>query len=135
MLLFRFSALTFNSHLIHYDQDYARNVEHQPGKTRRVGKYGYRGSSLPLFCIDCLVHGPLSLVWMLNTLHRHLKKVDTNKYIESFEYRCHRPLVVRQPLVVGGKQRSDNFGDYDVWVLDAEGKVAVHGVAAVGFSL
>lgn len=86
-------------------------------------------------CIDCLVHGPLSLVWMLNTLHRHLKKVDTNKYIESFEYRCHRPLVVRQPLVVGGKQRSDNFGDYDIWVLDAEGKVAVHGVAAVGFSL
>ncbi|KAI8344494.1 hypothetical protein BC941DRAFT_408785 [Chlamydoabsidia padenii] len=114
MLLFRFSALTFNSHLIHYDQNYARNVEHQP---------------------DCLVHGPLSFVWMVNTLHRHLKKVDTNKYIESFDYRCHRPLVVRQPLVVGGKQRSDNFGDYDIWVLDAEGKVAVHGVAAVGFSL
>lgn len=40
MLLFRFSALTFNSHLIHYDQDYARNVEHQSGKKRRAGKYG-----------------------------------------------------------------------------------------------
>ncbi|CAO3600662.1 unnamed protein product [Absidia cylindrospora] len=114
IMLFRFSALTFNSHLIHYDQDYSRNVEHQQ---------------------DCLVHGPLSMVWMLNILQRHLRKVDTNKYIASIDYRCLSPLVVRQPLVVAGKQQAENPADYDIWVLNAEGKVAVRGVAAVGFSL
>jgi hydroxyacyl-ACP dehydratase HTD2-like protein with hotdog domain len=72
---------------------------------------------------------------MLNTLQRHLRKVDTNKYIESIEYRCLSPLVVRQPLVIAGKQQAENPGDYDIWVLNAEGKVAVRGVASVGFSL
>ena len=32
ILLFRYSALTFNSHMIHYDQDYARNIEKHPSK-------------------------------------------------------------------------------------------------------
>jgi hypothetical protein len=32
MTLFRYSALTFNSHLIHYDHIYATTVEHHPGK-------------------------------------------------------------------------------------------------------
>ncbi|KAI8098764.1 uncharacterized protein BX664DRAFT_255242 [Halteromyces radiatus] len=114
IMLFRFSALTFNSHLIHYDQQYSKEVERQQ---------------------DCLVHGPLSLTWMLDSLHRHLKKVDTNKYIESLEYRCYRPLIVRQPLVVAGKQQAENPGDFDLWVLDAQGNVAVHGVASVGFSM
>lgn len=31
VLLFRYSALTFNGHRIHYDRDYARNIEHYPG--------------------------------------------------------------------------------------------------------
>ncbi len=30
-LLFRFSALTYNAHRIHYDRDYARDVEGYPG--------------------------------------------------------------------------------------------------------
>ena len=45
VLLFRYSALTFNSHRIHYDQDYARNIEGYP---------------------DLVVHGPLQATLLLN---------------------------------------------------------------------
>jgi 3-methylfumaryl-CoA hydratase len=44
VLLFRYSALTFNGHRIHYDRDYAMGVEH------------YRG---------LVVHGPLQATWLL----------------------------------------------------------------------
>ncbi len=43
MLLFRFSALTCNSHRIHYDRDYAQSIEGYPG---------------------LVVHGPLQAVLM-----------------------------------------------------------------------
>jgi 3-methylfumaryl-CoA hydratase len=45
VLLFRYSALTFNGHRIHYDEPYARAVEGQDG---------------------LLVHGPLQATWLLN---------------------------------------------------------------------
>lgn len=45
ILLFRYSALTFNSHRIHYDQGYACNTEGYPG---------------------IVVHGPLQATWLLN---------------------------------------------------------------------
>jgi 3-methylfumaryl-CoA hydratase len=32
ILLFRYSALTFNSHKIHYDHEYATKIENHPGK-------------------------------------------------------------------------------------------------------
>ncbi|CAO3611839.1 unnamed protein product [Cunninghamella blakesleeana] len=114
VLLFRFSALTFNSHLIHYDQAFAQQVEKQE---------------------DCLVHGPLSFTWLASTLNRHVRKTDTNRHIESLEYRCLSPLVVRHPLEVAGKQRAGSPGTYDLWVLNDKGQIAVHGVANVGFSM
>jgi 3-methylfumaryl-CoA hydratase len=51
VMLFRYSALTFNGHRIHYDADYARNVE------------GYRG---------LLVHGPLTATLLLDLCDRRL---------------------------------------------------------------
>ncbi len=45
VLLFRYSALTFNAHRIHYDESYAREVEHYPG---------------------LVIHGPLQATLMLN---------------------------------------------------------------------
>ena len=45
VLLFRYSAVTFNGHRIHYDQAYARDIEHYDG---------------------LVVHGPLQATWMLN---------------------------------------------------------------------
>jgi 3-methylfumaryl-CoA hydratase len=103
MTLFRFSALTFNSHLIHYDHVYSTTVEHQQG---------------------CLTHGPLSFTLMINQLYGHL---DSSKKITSFNYRCLSPLVVNDEIKVCGKATGAN--EYDLWVLDKNGKVAVKGKA------
>jgi 3-methylfumaryl-CoA hydratase len=45
VMLFRYSALTFNGHRIHYDRDYATGVEHYQG---------------------LVVHGPLQATWLLD---------------------------------------------------------------------
>ncbi len=51
VLLFRYSALTMNSHRIHYDRDYAHDVEGHPG---------------------LLVHGPLIMTLMLDLFRREM---------------------------------------------------------------
>ena len=66
--LSRFSALTFNGHRIHYDADYARQVE------------GYGG---------LVVHGPLQAVAMMNLAAKVLGRVP-----EMFSYRGLSPLIV-----------------------------------------
>jgi 3-methylfumaryl-CoA hydratase len=49
--LFRFSALTYNGHRIHYDQPYATGVEHYPG---------------------LVIHGPLQAMWLMDRwVRRH----------------------------------------------------------------
>ena len=65
--LFRFSAMTFNGHRIHYDVDYARNVE------------GYAG---------LVVHGPLQAVAMLNLAAKVLGDCP-----KVFSYRGMSPLI------------------------------------------
>lgn len=72
-LLFRFSALTYNGHRIHYDRDYARDVEGYPG---------------------LVVHGPLQALAMAEALRaRGLEG-------HAFEYRLLAPLFEHQGLVV-----------------------------------
>lgn len=66
--LFRFSALTFNGHRIHYDVDYARGVE------------GYAG---------LVVHGPMQAVAMMNLAARVLGHAPA-----KFSYRGQSPLIV-----------------------------------------
>lgn len=75
-LLFRFSAVTFNSHRIHYDHDYATRVEHYPG---------------------LVVHGPLTAMLLAEAASRHL-----GKPLHSFAYRASSPLFVDQPVRVDG---------------------------------
>lgn len=101
MTLFRFSALTFNSHLIHYDHMYATTQEHQKG---------------------CLSHGPMSFALMVNELTK-----QSGKFITDFKYRCLSPLVVNDPFTICGKQMETN--KYDVWISDHTGKLAVKGQA------
>jgi 3-methylfumaryl-CoA hydratase len=72
VLLFRYSALTFNGHRIHYDQPYATGVE------------GYAG---------LVVHGPLQAIWMLNlatSILGHLPAI--------FHYRGLSPLISGTPV-------------------------------------
>lgn len=65
-ILFRFSALTYNAHRIHYDREYARDVEHYPG---------------------LVVHGPLQALLMAELGRRHRPAAWT-----GFAYRLISPL-------------------------------------------
>jgi len=78
VLLFRFSALTGNTHRIHYDHAYATEVE------------GHRG---------LVVHGPLLALLMLELPRRHAPAA----VLGSFEWRALRPQYVDEPVVVEGR--------------------------------
>ena len=75
-LLFRFSALTYNAHRIHYDRDYCRDVEGYPG---------------------LLTHGPLQALAMAEAA-RAAGHADGAL---TFEYRLVSPLFDYQGLIVG----------------------------------
>ena len=72
-LLFRYSALTFNSHRIHYDLPYAQADE------------GYRG---------LVVHGPLTASLLLDLARRHLG----DNRLTAFRFRAVSPAIAGQPL-------------------------------------
>jgi 3-methylfumaryl-CoA hydratase len=72
-LLFRFSALTYNAHRIHYDRDYATAVEGYPG---------------------LVVHGPLQALLLADAIERALPG-DT---VSAFAFRGHAPAFDDHPL-------------------------------------
>jgi 3-methylfumaryl-CoA hydratase len=76
VVLFRFSALTYNAHRIHYDRDYAQQE-------------GYPG---------LVVHGPLQAVAMAEAARSSGLRVPAGG---RFEYRLVAPLLDHQGLVVG----------------------------------
>jgi len=104
VLLFRYSALTFNSHRIHYDRAYATGVE------------GY-GS--------LVVQGPLTATLLLDLLHREMP----GAVIAAFEFRAVRPLLEGSPLRLQG--RADG-GDILLWALDDSGALAMNARARLG---
>ena len=68
VLLFRYSALTFNAHRIHYDRDYARDVE------------GYAG---------LVVHGPLIATLLMD----HAQRAAPDIVPRQFAFRAEAPLI------------------------------------------
>ena len=81
-LLFRFSALTYNAHRIHYDRDFARDVEGYPG---------------------LLTHGPLQALAMAEAARAAEGARTTGASAareRSFEYRLVSPLYDHQGMVV-----------------------------------
>lgn len=114
IFLFRYSALTWNSHRIHYDVAYAQNVENHPG---------------------LLVHGPLTCTLLLNFLRAHMPSGMT---LKSFGYRALSPLYCQQPLSLNGRwlespSSVDQNGSRkcELWVSNNEGGLAMKGIAAV----
>lgn len=108
-LLFRFSALTFNAHLIHLDPLYAQNTE------------GHH---------DILVHGPLTVVLMLSFLSNHLSKLGL--CVKDFEYRNLAPLHVDEELRICAKTKQQNSaasGQWGVWIEGPQGGLAARGTA------
>jgi len=80
-LLFRYSAITFNGHRIHYDQPYATNTE------------GYNG---------LVVHGPLQATWM-----QHLARDLLGRMPATFRYRGLSPLICGRAAVVEACQGAE----------------------------
>lgn len=83
-LLFRYSALTFNTHRIHYDAPYAQNVER------------YRG---------LVVHGPLTASLLLQLAARELGE----NAVRSFEFRGVSPAIVDEPLHLAMRRAGEGF--------------------------
>ncbi len=94
-LLFRYSAVTFNGHRIHYDWPYATGTEGYPG---------------------LVVHGPL-----IATLSLHaFAQANPHARIRAFEYRGQRPLFAPRPFHVGGRIAAP--GEAEVWAADGDGR-------------
>lgn len=103
VMLFRFSALTFNGHRIHYDHRYTSEVEGYP---------------------DLLVHGPLTAVLLLDLLRREAG----GRRLSSFSYRATRPLFVDRELAVCGVPSADGR-TASLWAGDDRGFVAMRAEA------
>lgn len=103
VLLFRFSALTFNGHRIHYDKQYVTGVEHYP---------------------DLIVHGPLQAMLLLELVRKNLPEA----VVKRFSFRGVRPTFVPQRIFVCGK-RSEDGKSVDLWIRHEDGALAMSATA------
>ena len=95
VLLFRYSALTFNGHRIHYDRSYVTEVEGYPG---------------------LIVHGPLIATLLVDLARR--QRPDAT--LRSFNFRAVRPTFDLHPFRVNGSPSEDGRGA-QLWAQDHEG--------------
>ncbi|MFQ5958379.1 MAG: MaoC family dehydratase N-terminal domain-containing protein, partial [Alphaproteobacteria bacterium] len=105
VLLFRFSALTFNGHRIHYDRDYATGVEGYPG---------------------LVVHGPLTAILLLDLLRRSLP----DRAPARFDYRALVPLFDTAPFTVAGAPGEDGRSAA-LWAARPDGAMAMSGTVTL----
>ncbi len=98
VLLFRFSALTFNGHRIHYDLPYATGTEKYPG---------------------LVVHGPLQALLLMQSAQRH----NPGRRPARFSFRGVRPLFHFEALSLQGRPRAD--GGHDLCTVNGDGHVAM----------
>ncbi|BAE49683.1 FAS1-like dehydratase domain-containing protein [Paramagnetospirillum magneticum] len=97
VLLFRYSALTFNGHRIHYDREYCRDVEGYPG---------------------LIVHGPLIATLLMDLFLRH----NPGARVTGFTFRARRPLFDIHPFEVAGRPTP---GGAELWAVDHQGNLAM----------
>ena len=98
VLLFRYSALTMNSHRIHYDKDYVRDVEGYPG---------------------LLVHGPLTMTLMLDLFRRE----NPDAKMKTLDLRAISPIYDTTDFSVCGAPGED--GNCNLWAVTADGALAM----------
>ena len=103
LLLFRYSAVTFNGHRIHYDRPYATGVEGYPG---------------------LVVHGPLIATLLVDLLRREMPRVT----LRSFSFRALRPLFDTAPFTTCGQPGEDGR-TARLWTRDAEGAATMEATA------
>lgn len=102
VMLFRFSALIFNAHRIHYDIDYCREEEHYPG---------------------LIVHGPLQTILLLDLCRRNEARPVTR-----LDYRALHPVFHTERFTVNGKPGADG-AKAELWTANATGSYAMTGTA------
>jgi 3-methylfumaryl-CoA hydratase len=105
VLLFRYSALTFNGHRIHYDHRYTREVERYPG---------------------LVVHGPLIATLLLDLLRRYMP----DALVSTFQFRAVKPTYDVAPFHVRGK-RSDDGKSIHLWAQHEDGALAMDATATL----
>lgn len=102
-LLFRYSALTFNTHRIHYDAPYARGVER------------YRG---------LVVHGPLMASLLLDLAAQELGP----NAVTRFAFRAVSPAIAGDKLLLAMKREGE---DFTLGVFATDGRQVVRAEAAL----
>ena len=101
VLLFRYSALTFNGHRIHYDRDYVTRVEGYPG---------------------LIFHGPLQAAFIVELA----AKLQGGMPPKKFVYRGVQPLFEGSEFSVNA---NDNGASMELWTANAEGQPTMKGTA------
>jgi 3-methylfumaryl-CoA hydratase len=101
VLLFRYSALTFNGHRIHYDHPYVTQVEGYPG---------------------LVVHGPLIATLLVDLVRRELPDAR----LKSFSFRAVRPIFDTAPFTLCGRPDGKTV---ELWAQDANGFLCIQATA------
>ena len=102
-LLFRFSALTYNAHRIHYDRTYAQEVEGYPG---------------------LVVHGPLQAMLMTEAARSRRPQPR----LVEFSFRLVAPAFDRDGVVVQARQTADEGTDFETTVHSGDGRLTATGL-------
>ena len=106
VLLFRYSALTFNGHRIHYDREYASNTESYPG---------------------LVVHGPL----LATLLVEFLTETYPDQKLLHFEFKALKPVFDTGTFHVCVNKINDE-GTSKLWIADSEGECCIDATATLG---
>ena len=106
VLLFRYSALTFNGHRIHYDQPFCVDSE------------GYQG---------LVVHGPLLATFLLDLLRREMPEATVRK----FEFRAVATVFDTETFSVHGTPEEEDRRVFRLWVRRQDGALAMQARATV----
>ena len=104
VLMFRYSALTFNGHRIHYDRDYAAVVEGYPG---------------------LIVHGPLLATMLIELMQDELAP----SVLKIFEFKSMRPVFDINSFTLCARQ--ENTSVVKLWVEDHEGFLCMEATAEI----
>ena len=116
VVLFRYSALTFNGHRIHYDRPYATEVEGYPG---------------------LIVHGPLIATLLVDLVRRELPAAR----LRGFEFKAASPVFDTHPFSVCGRLEASGAGSergnergagVALWACTPEGALAMQARAELG---
>jgi 3-methylfumaryl-CoA hydratase len=103
-LLFRFSAIRFNSHRIHYDRDYVTNVEQLPG---------------------LVVQSSLIAQWLMEMCRREVP----DRRLTTVDARNVRSVYHGGSLTLSGLPAADGSGA-TLWATDDDGRLAMFANAA-----